>query len=89
LLRRFRDSYKEKQDLLHVLTDRDTFIKGIQQANDTFKNIQYLKEISAGQDANYIADYFMIIRDKIDLEELLFYWYQKTIAEENLLSDLD
>lgn len=64
---------KDKQDLLHALKDRNTFIKILQQANDILKSTEYFREITAGQDANYIADYFMRIRDKITLEDLRFY----------------
>jgi len=64
---------KDKQDLLHALTDRDTFTKILKQAADTLRSTEYLKEISAGQDNNYIVDYFMSIKDKIDLDELRLY----------------
>ncbi|MGI0044452.1 MAG: hypothetical protein ACRD47_12145 [Nitrososphaeraceae archaeon] len=64
---------KDKQNLLNALTDRDTFIKILQQADDTLKSTEYLKEISADHDAEYIVDYFIRIRDKIALEELRFY----------------
>jgi hypothetical protein len=63
---------RDKQDLLHALTDRDTFVKILHQADDTLKSIEYLREISTRQDT-YIADYFMRLRNKIALEELRFY----------------
>jgi hypothetical protein len=63
---------KNKQDLLHVLTDRNTFTKILGQA-DVLNSTEHLKEISTGQDYDYIVDYFIGIKDKIDLEELRFY----------------
>jgi hypothetical protein len=64
---------KDKQDLVHALTDRNTFTKILQQADDTLKSTEYLREIISGQDNDYIADYFMGIKDKVCLEELRFY----------------
>jgi hypothetical protein len=37
------------------------------------KGTRYFREISEGQDNNYIVDYFMSIKDRIDLEELRLY----------------
>jgi hypothetical protein len=56
-----------------VLSDRDTFSKILCLADDILNGDEYFREISAGQDANYIVDYFMRIRDKIALEELKLY----------------
>jgi hypothetical protein len=64
---------KDKQDLLHVPKDRNTLVKRLQQADDVLKSTEYPSEISTGQIADYIVDYFMRIRDKIALEELRFY----------------
>ena len=64
---------KEKQDLLHALTDRNTFTKTLQQADGLPKSSEYLKENSEEQDIDFIVDYFMRIQDKIDLGELRFY----------------
>jgi hypothetical protein len=64
---------RDKQDLLYVLTDRDTFAKILHQADDLHKSTEYFREITVGQDADYIVDYFMRIKDKIALEELKFY----------------
>lgn len=63
---------RDKQDLLDALTDRDTFIKILQQANDILKSTEY-REISDGQDNNGIVDYFMRIKNYVDLNELRFY----------------
>jgi hypothetical protein len=64
---------KDKQDLLHALTDRDTFFKILVQADNIFKSTDYHKQISLGQDIDFITDYFMGIKDKIDLNELRLY----------------
>jgi hypothetical protein len=64
---------KDKGDLFHALTDRDTFTKILQQAADTLKGIEYFREISDGQDNGQIVEYFMKIRDKIELDELRLY----------------
>lgn len=64
---------KNKQDLINALTDRETLTKILQQADDTLKSTEYIREISAGQDNSCIVDYFMRIKAKIGLEELRFY----------------
>ncbi|MGH9976424.1 MAG: hypothetical protein ACRD8Z_11385 [Nitrososphaeraceae archaeon] len=58
---------KNKQGLFEALTDRDTFIKILEQADDVLKSTEYCKQISASQDSDYIINYLMRIRDKIDL----------------------
>jgi hypothetical protein len=63
-----------------MLTDRDTFIKILQQANDIPKSTEY-REISDGQDNNDnngIVDYFMRIKNYVDLNELRFYYYKES-----------
>jgi hypothetical protein len=64
---------KDKQDLLHALTDRDTFSKMLAQADDILKSTDYHKQISLGQNIDFITDYFMRIKDNVNLEELRFY----------------
>ncbi len=64
---------KDKQDFFHVLTDRNVFTKILQQADDTFYGTEFLREISAGNHNNYIIDYFMRIKEHIDLNGLRFY----------------
>lgn len=49
---------KTYRDCKLKLTDRDTFMKILYQADDTFKSSEHLREITAGQDINYIVDYF-------------------------------
>ncbi|MPZ07090.1 MAG: hypothetical protein GEU26_11865 [Nitrososphaeraceae archaeon] len=64
---------KDKQGLLTALADRDIFIMVLEQASDTLKSTEYLREISPGQDIESILNYFTGIQDKVCLEELRFY----------------
>jgi hypothetical protein len=64
---------KDKQDLLHALTDKNIFIKILEQGAEVLENNEYLKENYPGQDKEYIVDYFMRIKDKVRMEELRFY----------------
>jgi hypothetical protein len=64
---------KHKQDLVHALTERDIFAKVLKQVADTLKSTEYLREISGGKDIDTFVDYFMEIKDKINVEELRFY----------------
>jgi hypothetical protein len=63
---------KDKQDVLHVLSDKDTFIKLLKQANDTLNSSEY-REVFAGQNIDSIVNYFMGIKEMIDLNELRLY----------------
>jgi hypothetical protein len=56
-----RIQIKNEQDLFHVFTGKDTFTSTLEQDADTLKSIEYLREISMGQDNDYIVDYFMRI----------------------------
>jgi len=58
---------KDKQDLIHTPTDRDTFTQILTQS------AEHLSEISSGQDIESILNYFMGIKDKVCLDELRFY----------------
>jgi hypothetical protein len=63
---------KNKQELLHALTDKETFDKILKQgaeAHEVSEDIKnYLRENQA-----YILDYFMRIKDQVNAEELRFY----------------
>jgi hypothetical protein len=63
---------KDKQDLLNALTNNETFTKILHQADDTLRGIDY-PDVSSVPDNDFIADYFIRIENKIDLEELRFY----------------
>lgn len=64
---------RDKKDLLNALTNRNILTKILQQADDILKSTEFLKEVADGQDNNCMADYFMSIKDKIDLDELRLY----------------
>lgn len=64
---------KGKQDLFHAITDRNMFTEIPQLADDVLKSTEYLRETYSRQDVDYMVDYFMRIRDKIDLNELRLY----------------
>jgi hypothetical protein len=63
---------KDKQDLFHALTDRNTFVKILQQSDDSLDCTEY-RDITAEQDNNHVVDYFMRIKNYIDVNELRFY----------------
>ena len=73
---------RNKQELYHALTDRDTLYKILEQALDyvlsdteTFeeKSKQNLCEQYHKNNREKIVDYFMNIKDKVKLEELRLY----------------
>jgi hypothetical protein len=63
---------RDKQDLYHALTDRDAFVKILQQTDDSLNSIEY-RDITVGQDNNDIVDYFMRFKNYLDMNELRFY----------------
>jgi hypothetical protein len=63
---------KSKEDLLHALTETETFGKILEQGEEALQESEYLRKYS-GQDKDNTINYFMKIKDKVDLEELRFY----------------
>ena len=70
---------KNKQDLNHVLSNRKTFDKILEQGleyilsdKETFNDISGFEQLQKGN-RDKIADYFMNLKDEIKLEELRFY----------------
>jgi hypothetical protein len=63
----------DKQDLFYVLNDRDAFTKILEQAADIHNSTEYFRENPLEQDIDSIIDYFVRIKDKIDLNELRLY----------------
>jgi uncharacterized protein affecting Mg2+/Co2+ transport len=45
----------------------------LERAANIRKSTEYLREISEGQDYDYIIDYFIRIKDKIDQDEQKLY----------------
>ncbi|MGH9953747.1 MAG: hypothetical protein ACRD5J_19195 [Nitrososphaeraceae archaeon] len=64
---------KDKKDLVHALKNRETLTKILEQANEVLKSTEYLRNISDGQNYNFIVDYFMEIMDKVNVKQLRFY----------------
>ena len=64
---------KNKQELLHALTNKEILGKILEQgaqASEVGENIKdYLREYLTS-----ILDYFMKIKDQVNAEELRFYW---------------
>jgi hypothetical protein len=65
-------SIKNKAELLNALTDKETFAKMLDQGEETLEESEYLNQY-AGQDRDYKINYFMKIKDLVNLEELRFY----------------
>ena len=71
---------KNKQDLCHVLTNRETLSKILEQGwnyilsdKETFGDTSRVPEQLQKDNRNKIIDYFMNIKDKVETEELRFY----------------
>jgi hypothetical protein len=74
---------RNKQDLYHALTDRETLYKILEQALDyLLSDEKYIGEKSKQKEdlceqyrdnKDRIVDYFMKIKDKVKVEELRFY----------------
>jgi hypothetical protein len=70
---------KNKLDLYHALTNRETFTSILEQGlnhilsdKETFNDLSRIEQLQ--KDNRYkIIDYFMTIKDKVKLEELRFY----------------
>ena len=55
-----------------MLTDRDTFVRISQLDGDSLNSTEY-RDITAGQDNNYMVDYFMGINNYLNMNELRLY----------------
>ena len=71
---------KNKQDLYHALTNRETLSKILEQGRnyvlsdkETFYDTSRVPEQLQKDNRYKIADYFMNIKDKVETEELRFY----------------
>jgi hypothetical protein len=63
---------RNKEDLLHTLTDKEIFTKILGQGSEAPEVNEYIKTYLA-ENHDYILDYFMKIKDKVNMEELRFY----------------
>ena len=58
--------------LIHALTETETFGNILEQGEEALQESEYLRKYS-GQDKDNTINYFMKIKDKVDLEESRFY----------------
>jgi hypothetical protein len=63
---------KNKEELLHALTDKKTLAKILEQGTEAPEVNEYIRTYLV-ENRDAILDYFMKIKDKINLEELRFY----------------
>ena len=63
---------QNKEELLHALRDKETFAKILEQGAEAPEVGEYIRTYLA-ENQDYILDYFMKIKDKVNMEELRFY----------------
>ena len=63
---------KNKEELLHALADKETFTKILEQGSEAYEVSDDIRTYLA-ENRDDILDYFMTIKDKVNLEELRFY----------------
>jgi hypothetical protein len=63
---------KNKEELLHALTNKETFGKILDQGAEASEVSEYIKNYLR-ENRTYILDYFMRIKDLVNAEELRFY----------------
>ena len=63
---------KDKEELLYALKDKETFAKILKQGAEAPEIGGYIRTY-LGENQDYILDYFMRIKDRVNMEELRFY----------------
>ena len=63
---------RNKKDLFHALRDKETLTKILEQGSEASEVDEYLRTYLA-EKRDEILNYFMKIRDKVNLAELRFY----------------
>jgi hypothetical protein len=63
---------KNKEELLHALTDKDTFAKILDQGNEVLEESEDLRKYAI-DDKDYVVKYFMSLKDHVNTEGLRFY----------------
>jgi hypothetical protein len=63
---------KNKEELLHALTDKDTFVKILDQGIEALEESEDLRKYAI-DDKNCILKYFMRLKDHVNTEGLKFY----------------
>jgi hypothetical protein len=63
---------KNKEELLHALTDKEMFSKILEQGAEAHEVSEYIKDYLR-ENRTWLLDYFMRIKDLVNAEELRFY----------------
>ena len=63
---------RNKEELLHALTDKKTLTKILEQGTEAPEVSEHIRTYLA-ENHDYVLDYFMKIKDKMNSEELWFY----------------
>ena len=63
---------RNKEELLHALTDKETLVRILEQGAEACEVGEYIRTYLA-ENADYILDYFMNIKHTVNMEELRFY----------------
>lgn len=63
---------RNKEELLLALTEKDTLAKILEQRSEAPEINEYIRTYLA-ENHDYILDYFMKVRDRVNLGELRFY----------------
>jgi hypothetical protein len=62
---------KNKEELLHALTDKDTLVNLLDQGNEVLEESKDLRKYAI-DDKDYVVTYFMSLKDHVNTEELRF-----------------
>jgi hypothetical protein len=63
---------RNKEELLHALTDKETFDKILEQGAEANEVSEYIRRYLR-ENRTYVLDYFMKIKHLVTAEELRFY----------------
>jgi hypothetical protein len=63
---------KNREELLHALTDKNTFVKILDQGNEALEESEDLRKYTI-DNKDYVVKYFMSLKDHVNTEGLRFY----------------
>jgi hypothetical protein len=63
---------KNRDEVFYALTHKERLAKILQQGAEAHEVSEYIRTY-LGENPNYILDYFVKIKDKVNLKELRFY----------------
>jgi hypothetical protein len=63
---------RNKEELFHALTDKEKFTKILEQGSEALEVGEYIRTYLA-ENQDYILDYFMRMKDRVNMEEFRFY----------------